>query len=102
MLQVGVEEVLQVVVLAEGDEQAVEVEAKRGAVLRDRWGRGHHSSTLSKSPQQLLQVLQFVRDEHTSPGHTARHHNVRAPFVTPQTIKLRLYLASRSRMFSLI
>lgn len=38
MLQVGVEEVLQVVVLAEGDEQAVEVEAKRGAVLRDGWG----------------------------------------------------------------
>lgn len=36
VLQVGVEQVLEAVVQAEGDEEAVEVEAQRGAVLRDR------------------------------------------------------------------
>lgn len=38
VLQVGVEQVLQAVVQAEGDEEAVEVEAEGGAVLRDGWG----------------------------------------------------------------
>lgn len=68
VLQVGVEQVLQAVVQAEGDEEAVEVEAEGGAVLRDGWGRGHHTSTLSKPPQQLLQVCQLLRDEQTPPG----------------------------------
>lgn len=68
VLQVGVEQVLQVVVQTEGDEEAVEVEAKGRAVLRDRWGRSHHPSTLSQPPHQLLQVCQLLRDEQTSPG----------------------------------
>lgn len=37
MLQVGVEQVLQAAVQAEGDEEAVEVQAEGGAVLRDGW-----------------------------------------------------------------
>lgn len=68
VLQVGVEEELQVVVLAEGDEAAVEVQAGRGAGLRNGWRGAHHSPTLSQPPQQLLQIRQLVRDEDAPPG----------------------------------
>lgn len=68
VLQVGVEQVLQAAVQAEGDEGAVEVQAERRAVLRDGWTRGHHSSTLRKPPQKLLQVCQLLRDEQASPA----------------------------------
>lgn len=73
VLQVGVEQVLQAVVQAEGDEEAVEVQAERGAVLRDGWRWRHHPSTLSQPPQQLLQVCQLLRDEQTPPGATKTH-----------------------------
>ncbi len=68
MLQVAVEQVLQAVVQAEGDEEAVKVEAEGVAVLRNRGRRSHHPPTLSQPPQQLLQVCQLLWDEQTSPG----------------------------------
>lgn len=68
MLQVAVEQVLQAVVQAEGDEDAVEVQTQGGAVLRNRRRCSHHSSTLSQPPQQLLQVGQLLRDEQTFSG----------------------------------
>lgn len=76
VFQVAVEQVLQAAVQAEGDEEAVEVESEGRAVTRDGRRGGHHPSTLSESPQQLLQVRQLGRDEHASPGpqtYTERH-----------------------------
>lgn len=68
VLQVAVEQVLQTVIQAEGDEEAVQVETERRAILRDRRRGRHHSSALSESPQQLLQVGQLLWDEHSSSG----------------------------------
>lgn len=67
MLQVCVDQVLQVAVQAQSDEDGVQVQAQRGAVLGDRRGGGEQSSPLSQPPEQLVQVRQLPRDEQTSP-----------------------------------
>ena len=62
MLQVGVKEVLQVVVQTVGDKVGVELWANREVVSGGRGGVTHHSPHLDQTTHQQIKLLPLCKD----------------------------------------